>query len=141
MSETTETAKLSKEHIGNILNNILKKMMLSARLNVVISNVWATIKNKYLQQLKFIGKFKLISYSNYLSDLPPSDYALFHNLTNWFERQRFKSNEEAVDVYFEELVNLLYKNYINQWEHGDEKCSTLVATILKNKAKKIKNSY
>ena len=39
-------------------------------------------------------------------DFAPSDFFLSPNLTKWFDRQRFTSNEEAIaqtDAYFEDL--------------------------------------
>lgn len=69
-------------------------------------------------------KFELMPHPPYSPDLAPSDYFLFPNLKKWLGGKRFADNEEvisAVNGYFEELDESVYKEGICRLEHRYEK--------------------
>ncbi|CAF4956917.1 unnamed protein product [Pieris macdunnoughi] len=70
-------------------------------------------------------KTKLMPHPPYSPDLAPCDYLLFPNLKKWLGGKRFADNEEvieAVNGYFEELDESVYRDGINRLEHRYEKC-------------------
>lgn len=73
-------------------------------------------------------KFELMPHPPYSPDLAPSDYYLFPNLKKWLGGKRFADNEEvieAVNGYFEELDESVYRDGITRLEHRYEKCISL----------------
>lgn len=72
--------------------------------------------------------FELIPHAPYSPDLAPSDYHLFPNLKKHLAGHKFSSNEEvieAVDAYFADLDESVYKEGIGKLEHRWNKCITL----------------
>ncbi|XP_025829860.1 uncharacterized protein LOC112904322 [Agrilus planipennis] len=130
--EIAETCKMSYERVQHILHQHLHMEKLCARWVPRLLTVDQKLirKNTSIVATAKINdlKFELMPHPPYSPDLAPSDYFLFPNLKKWLGGKRFADNEEvieAVNGYFEELDESVYRDGINRLEHRYEKCISL----------------